>query len=103
MMLNQWPRATDYGGRTYLMALRGGGEGRSREPRRSMGQEGAGLPDGVGKRSPRGREKNLVGVGLGFLIMTLRTQEMKGKVDKCDYFRLICLGIEKKAKWKNNL
>lgn len=57
MMLNQWPRATDYGGRTYLMALRGGGEGRSREPRRSMGQEGAGLPDGVGKKSPRGREK----------------------------------------------
>lgn len=50
-------RATDYGVRTYLMALRGGGEGRSGEPRRSMGQEGADLPDGVGKRSPRGCER----------------------------------------------
>lgn len=43
-------------------------------------------------------KENLVDVGLGFLIMTLRTQEMKGKVDKWDYFRLICFGTEKKKK-----
>lgn len=49
-----------------------------------------------GKGVPEDVKENLVDVGLGFLIMTLRTQEMKGKVDKWDYFRLICFGTEKK-------
>lgn len=41
-------------------------------------------------------KENVVDIGLGFLIMTLRTQEMKERANKWDYFRLICFGTEKK-------
>lgn len=45
-------------------------------------------------------KENVVDIGLGFLTMTLRTQEMKGRADKWDYFRLICFGTEKKGRVK---
>lgn len=96
MVLNQWLGDTAYGSRGYLMALRGG----VREVPGSL----AGLWDRKeqaylvveGKGVPEELKENFVVIGLDFLIMTSRTQEVKGKIDKWNCFRLGCFGTEKK-------